>query len=83
MTNGYLPAEDGAHHPNVILFYTWGSHNALELRDPLGRPLFPELTYQYMIERSRLVGGWRYMREYANDLLDPAPATDHSALPPV
>lgn len=58
---GYLPANDAAHPPGLVLVYFWGVHYN---PDPEQRALFPELAERYLLERAALVGG----RRYAHDL---------------
>lgn len=50
---GYLPAGEG-HPPSLVLFFVWGSHNAMDL-DQAG--MFPLKQAQEESERAMLVGG--------------------------
>jgi hypothetical protein len=73
---GYLPATDAAHPPGLVLFFFWGSHNALDLDQAR---LFPELNVKQILERATLVGGRAYTRKLGQEMDFGSSVLDHSA----
>ena len=60
--NGYLPAGPGERRPTLVLFLSWGCYYSFDHEDRLK---FPELALHHDLERSLLVGGQKYERNFA------------------
>jgi hypothetical protein len=72
---GYLPANDTAHPPGLVLVYFWGVHYNMD-RD-IAR-LYPEKREQYLLERAVLVGGKRYAHDLSLQFSFGSSLADHS-----
>jgi hypothetical protein len=60
--NGYQPAQRPAHPPSLLIFYLWGTHNAL---DPDIAKIAPYQLMRNVLDRAMLVGGKEFADEVA------------------
>jgi hypothetical protein len=60
--NGYRETDMGGHPPSLLVAYSWGSHNRLDMESAAQ---FPQLALQQKLERAILVGGKKYREERA------------------
>jgi hypothetical protein len=54
---GFHPAREITQPPALALFYFWGSHSGIDLRDVVENPDLMHLRNQDILQRARLVGG--------------------------
>jgi hypothetical protein len=79
--SGYRPAIMPEHPPSVVVFYFWGTHNAI---DPEIAAIAPNQLYRNILDRALLVGG----RKFSNEIAEVVAETDlwkigHVGPPPV
>ncbi|MDQ5980447.1 MAG: hypothetical protein QG602_3424 [Verrucomicrobiota bacterium] len=65
---GYLPAREISHPPSLALFYYWGSHTGIDLRDVMASPELIALRRRDILERARLVGGMARVEKMAREM---------------
>lgn len=73
--NGYEPTGPG-HAPSLVIFYHWGSHNAM---DAESAARFPVLAQQQRLERAMLIGGQRETSRLAQTMAYGEWLTDRTA----
>jgi hypothetical protein len=76
---GFLPARDLAHPPTLALFYYWGSHSGLDIREVLEMPELMSLRQRDVLERARLVGGLANAEKTARQMAFGIPPTERKA----
>lgn len=75
----FLPAREISHPPTLALFYYWGSHSGLDVRDVMGSPELISLRRRDILERARLVGGLDNVQKMARQMDEGIPIHERMA----
>ncbi len=70
--NGYQPAKIPDHPPSLVVFYFWGTHNAI---DPDIANISPNQLLRNVLDRAALVGGKKFSDEVAEVIRESQDAT--------
>ncbi|HEX2860415.1 MAG TPA: hypothetical protein VHN79_02200 [Lacunisphaera sp.] len=65
---GFLPARELTRPPTLALFYHWGSHSGIDIRDVLDTPELMDLHDRDILQRARLVGGKALVEKISRQL---------------
>ncbi len=75
----FLPAREISHPPTLAIFYYWGSHSGLDVRDIMGSPELISLRRRDILERARLVGGLDNVQKMARQMDEGIPIHERMA----
>ncbi len=75
----FLPAREISHPPTLAIFYYWGSHSGIDMREVMVSPELISLRRRDILERARLVGGLANMQKLARQMDDGIPIRERMA----
>jgi hypothetical protein len=76
---GFLPARELTQPPTLALFYYWGSHAGIDIRQALEMPELMSLRDQDILQRARLVGGNPLVEKISRQMSYGTPLTERTA----
>lgn len=75
---GYLPSDVPSHPPTLALFYYWGAHAAIDLKEAMESPELMRLRENDILQRAKLVGGRAYAEKLLRQLTHGTTPADHT-----